>query len=153
MPAVSFFGGEFFGGEFFNVAAAVSAVAPRGTIALGGVRRKEVYRRVPTRKEISEARERFGLTDEIAVEAATAIAQIAARQAAASAAHRMDEQQRFEELHRELRLRGIEWDARYLEALNVQRERLIDAEIAQRIRTIREEQELLMILILLAAAA
>mgnify|MGYP001604107185 FL=1 len=65
----------------------------------------------------------------------------------------MDEQQRLEELHRELQLRGIEWDARYLEALNEQRERLLDAEIAQRLRKIREEQELLMFLMLVAAAA
>ena len=131
----------------FNV-----AVAPRGTIALGGLRRKEVYQRAPTRKEISEARERFGVTDEIAAEAAATIARIAARQAAALATHRMDEQQRLEELHRELQLRGIEWDARYLEVLNAQRERLLDAEIAQRLRKIREEQELLVFLMLVAAA-
>jgi len=62
-----------------------------------------------------------------------------------------DEQKRFEELLRELQLQGIEFDARYLEALNIQRERLIDAEISARYRLIREEEELIILLLMAAS--
>jgi hypothetical protein len=64
-----------------------------------------------------------------------------------------DAQKRFEELLRELELQGIEFDARYLEALNIQRERLIDAEIAARLRLIREDEELIILLLMAASVA
>jgi hypothetical protein len=64
-----------------------------------------------------------------------------------------DAQKRFDELLRELELQGIEFDARYLEALNIQRERLIDAEIAARLRLIREDEELLILLLMAASVA
>lgn len=104
-----------------------------------------LYERPPSRKEISKARERLGLQDKLAL---AAIAEIAARQAERL---ELDEQKRFEELSRELQLRGIEWEARYLEALNLERGRLIDAEIGRLLK--RKLTDETMILMLLAAAA
>ena len=104
-----------------------------------------LYERQPSRKEISKARERLGLQDKLAL---AAIAEIAARQAERL---ELDEQKRFEELSRELQLRGIEWEARYLEALNLERGRLIDAEIGRLLK--RKLTDETMILMLLAAAA
>ena len=99
-----------------------------------------------TKADISRDRERFGIRDEVA----DAIAQVAAQQAARL---EQDAQKRFEELNRELELRGLEWDARYLEELNIQRERLINAEIALRIRQAIMDDEALMLLVMMAAAA
>ena len=55
---------------------------------------------------------------------------------------------------RNLELEGLQFDARYLEALNQQREMLINAEIAARFRAlaIREEEEL-MLLVMIAAGS
>ena len=59
-----------------------------------------------------------------------------------------DEQKRFEELERELEARGIEWEAKYLELLNEERESLINEEIGRLLRRkIAEEEELLLILL------
>ena len=103
-----------------------------------------------SKRDISRARKRFGLDDgaDREVVAATVIADVAARQALVL---ERDSQKRFEELLRELQLQGIEFDARYLEALNIQRERLIDAEIAARYRLIREEEELIILLLMAAS--
>jgi len=70
----------------------------------------------------------------------------------------LDEQQRFEELTRELQLREIEFDSRYLEALNIQREALIDEEIGRLLKKTAEKKSLdsqneLALIILLAAIA
>lgn len=99
-----------------------------------------------TRSDVSRDRERFGLQDEIA----RAIAEVAAQQAERL---EQDKQKQFEELNRELELRGIEWDARYLESLNYERERLINAEIGLRLRQRLQDEEELMLLVLMAAAA
>lgn len=105
--------------------------------------------RARTRKQVSEARKRFGLEDTYKDErAAQVIANVAARQAEAL---EQDELKRFEELSRQLQLEGLEFDRRYLELLNQERERLIDLEIAQRFKYLREQEEI--ILMLLAAAA
>lgn len=60
-------------------------------------------------------------------DAAKVIAEVAERQA--EDLH-LDEQQRLEELTRELYLKGVEFEGRHLELLNIQRQRLIDGEIA-----------------------
>jgi hypothetical protein len=78
------------------------------------------------------------------------IADVAARQAERL---ELDAQKRFEELSRELQLKGIEWEARYLEALNIQREALIDAEIGARLRARLQGEEELLVLLLMAAAS
>ena len=102
-----------------------------------------LYPRPPSREQVSRDRERFGLRDAVSL----AIAEVAARQAQRL---ELDAQKRFEELSRELQLRGIEWEGRYLEALNVRRERLIDAEIGQRLR--RKLDDEMIVLMLLAAS-
>ena len=113
---------------------------PRGTVPwlsdLGARR---------TKRDISRERERYGIQDELAL---AAIAEVAARQAERL---ELDEQKRFEELSRELELRRIEWDARYLEALNVMRERLIGEEIAALMhRKLRDEEDILVLMMMAA---
>lgn len=104
-----------------------------------------LYPRPPDKLQISRARKRLGLEDEVA----RAIAEVAARQAKSL---ELDAQKRFEELNRELQLRGIEWQVRYLEALNAQREGLIDAEIALRLKEKLRTDEEMIVLMLLAAS-
>jgi hypothetical protein len=118
----------------------------------GVVPHPSLYPRPPNKQQISRARRRLGLYDgaDEEVVAATVIADVAARQALVL---ERDEQKRFEELLRKLELQGIEFDARYLEALNIQRERLIDAEIAARQRLIREDEEILILLLMAASVA
>ena len=105
----------------------------------------------PSKHEVSRARKRLGLEDEVASkEAEAVIAEVAARQVVRL---EQDAQKRFEELSRELQLRGIEWESRYLESLNVQREQLIDAEIIARLRSkLKGEDEQLVLLLLVAAS-
>lgn len=108
-----------------------------------------LYPRPPGREEVSRARERLGLKDSISEEkAAKVIADVAARQAESL---ERDEQKRFEELARQLEIEGLEFDARYLELLNQEREHLIDSEIARRLRAIRDQEEILLMLLMIAA--
>jgi len=62
-----------------------------------------------------------------------------------------DEHKRFEQLERELELKGITWEARYLEALNLRREYLIEQEIGTLLRKKIKDEEDRLILALLAA--
>ena len=71
------------------------------------------------------------LKQKVPEKAAKVIADVATRQAEGL---RLDEQQRLEELTRGLELEGIQWDKRYLELLNTQRQQLIDAEIGRLLR-------------------
>ena len=99
-----------------------------------------------TRKEISDERKRHGVIDDLAAQeiAAKTIADVAARQAESL---EQDQQKQFEELLREIELRGIKWEARYLEALRAQREALIDAEIARRLKQQYEDDAIIIMLI------
>ena len=100
-----------------------------------------------TRKDISRERERYGIQDELALEA---IAEVAARQAERL---EMDAQKRFEELARELELRRIDFDGRYLDAMNVMRERLITEEIAARLhRKLKDEADIILLLMMATGA-
>src|SRR4051812_46969320 len=101
------------------------------------------YQDQRSRESISKARARFGITDA----AAEVIAAVAARQAAEEAAQAAaaDEQRRYEEFSRELELRSLEFEGRYLEALS--------ALGAKKLAEIREQQELEDVLALLAIAA
>ena len=135
--AASFFGGEFFGGEFFNE----THVRPSGGIPYSGY---ETRKR--TKEEIQRERERLGILPR----AAQIINLIAARQVETLKA---DEQQRLEELTREMALEKIEWESRYLEMLNARRETLISAEIAMLLRKKLQDEENMVILMLLAASA
>lgn len=96
--------------------------------------------RARTKEEIRADRERFGIV------AAQVIAAVATSQAERL---EQDEQKRFDELLRELELREIKWDTRYLEALNRLRELMIDEEIARLLKLKIEEE--LMVLMLVAA--
>ncbi|MGH9426754.1 MAG: hypothetical protein ACRD2L_10700 [Terriglobia bacterium] len=68
-----------------------------------------------------------------------AIEQIAYRQAQSL---ELDKQKRFEDLSRELQIREIEWDSRYLELLNQRREALIDQEIGLLLRQKRDDDDI-----------
>ena len=112
----------------------------------GGWPADQGYRR--KREDVSEARKRLGLDDGYRV--STVIADVAVRQAERI---EQDQQKIFDELLRELELQGLEFDRRYLEALGVQRQRLIDAEIAARLQRLVKDDEELMLLVMIAAAS
>ena len=99
-----------------------------------------------TKRDVSKARERFGIPDEVRI----AIEAVAAQQAARL---EQDKQKHLDELAGELKLRKLQWQAGYLEALAVERERLINAEIALRLWQKLKDEENLMLLVLMAAAA
>lgn len=108
----------------------------------------DLPRRERSREEISRDRERFGLIDD---EAREAIAEVAARQAERD---EQDEQKRFDELYRELELRKIGFDARYLEALTAMREEMVRRrEEQQKLQLLRENDDMLLLMLLAAAAA
>lgn len=95
-----------------------------------------------TREDIRKDRARFG------IEVAEVISSVAARQAENLV---LDEQKRYEELSREITLRGLEFESRHLEALNIERQRLIDQEIGRLLRIKVAEEEAIMMLLVLAA--
>ena len=70
---------------------------------------------------------------------------IAKRQAQAL---ELDEQKRLEELVRELELKAIEWDSKYLELMNSERERLIDEEIKRLLRKKLDDDEAISLLLM-----
>lgn len=97
-----------------------------------------------TKEDIRKDRARFGIPEE----AAAVVASVAARQAEALEG---DAQKRFEELAGELKLREIHFEARFLEAMNTERQRLIDAEIGKYLRLKIEEEDLMLMLMVVAA--
>lgn len=82
-------------------------------------------------------------TDEDVVKAV--IEAVAQRQALAL---ELDEQKRLEELVRELELKAIEWDSRYLELMNSERQRLIDEEIRKLLRKKLDDDEAISLLLM-----
>jgi len=98
------------------------------------------------RPEDEDQLKRLGV-DAKAAEVVADVAELQARNLA------MDEQQRLEQLARELELKGIEWDSRYLKLLNAQREQLIDEEIGRPLRTkqvdLQAQQEASILLLLM----
>ncbi len=100
-----------------------------------------------SRKQISEDRERFGLKDAYALET---IVEVAQRQVARL---EVDPQKQYDELANELKLRQIEFAAGYLEALAIERERLISEELQRRLLQQQREDEQVISLVLLAAGA
>lgn len=134
--------GGSFGVAWGSSWGAGGATPPRGNAGpFGhghGVRRTEA--------DIRRAREKFGVLPK----AQAVLEEIAKRQAEAL---RLDEQQRLEELHRELTLQGIEWDSRYLQALNDLRERRINAEIASLLKQKLDSEETVLLMLMAAASA
>ena len=122
--------------------AAAAAVAPSGGFP--------AVDRGRTRREITRDRERFGIPDEERIRAEKIARQVAAAQAARL---EMDAQKQYDELSRELAIERIETRTEYLEAMNAERSRLIDAEIAVRLRFLREEEEVILLLLMAASAA
>lgn len=119
--ATSFFGGAFFGGEFFSGATTQTFS--------GGYYEHHPYWRPVKRRGIPD--EAVQIIDAVAIRQAEQLG--------------LDEQQRFEELTRELELKGITYEIRYLKALNELRERLIDEEIGKRLRQKRDANNMLLI--------
>ncbi len=95
---------------------------------------------IRSREDIEREREQHPLWPKV-------IDAVAARQARDL---HLDEQQRLEELSRELKLAGIAWESRYLERLNSVREKLINEELASRLQLQQANQDTL--LLLMAAA-
>ncbi len=105
---------------------------------------RDVFPHPRTPYEIRKEREKWGIlpkTQDI-------IEQVALRQA--EDLH-LDAQQRLEELERELEVAGIEWQTKYLTMLNAERERLINAEIAQRMGLLRDNEDATTILLLIGS--
>ena len=139
----NFFGGAFFGGGFFG----------GGTVQGGGGKHPSqglgytgYETRTRTKKEIQEERERLGILPR---KVERIIQDVALRQAQKL---ELDKHKQFEELSRELRVQKIEWEGRFLEVLNQEREKLIDREIESRLRFRLQEENDLMTLIVLAAS-
>ena len=139
----NFFGGAFFGGGFFGGGTVQGGGGYHPSQGLGYTGYET---RTRTRKEIQEERERLGILPR---KVERIIQDVALRQAEKL---ELDKQKQFEELSRELRVQKIEWEGRFLEVLNAEREKLIDREIASRLRFRLQEENDLMTLIVLAAS-
>ena len=96
------------------------------------------YDRGPTEEQRHRSRVLHGLEAEI-------VAEVAARQVAALD---LDAEQQQQELRGELALRKIELRSEHLQALSDQRQRLIDAEIAVRLRVVQDNQDILLLLMI-----
>lgn len=118
---------------------------PSGGWPTPGKRKKLHLPTYPTDAEIRKQREDWGILPKTAA----IISAVAQRQAEAA---QYDEQRYFEELSRELQLQGIEWESKYLELLNTQRVKLIDAELA-RLLKIQIDNEDMEIIIAITMAA
>lgn len=118
------------------------AEQPRGTVGwLYGKYAPGDRRR--TSSDILRDRERYGIPPA----ASAVISAVAHRQAETL---QTDAQKKYEELARELELRGIEWRGEYLEELNARLERLISAEIAARLKLMqaaRDDEDALVMLL------
>lgn len=142
MPG-NFFNGQFFGGGFFG--ANTPTVVDGGVKPSGGIP-ASFQIKARTRKDKALDRARFGIRDEYL----DLIMEVASSQVDRLEA---DPQKRFEELSRELELRKVQWDGKYLEVLNALRQQMIDEEIAERLQQkIKTEEEEMLMLVLGAAA-
>ena len=81
----------------------------------------------PTREQVRKQRQDWGILPK----AAEVIERVAERQAKELPGHRLDDGQRVDELIRELDAESVQWEGRYLDLLQAERERIITAEIAQ----------------------
>lgn len=127
---------------YITVTTPASTDTPRGTVGgLAPYKGHEVRKR--TKEEIRQAREKFGVLPRRIIE------KVATRQAERL---ETDQQKILDELHRELQISKIEWDARYLAALNELRTRLIEEEIGRRLKLKLMNQRTAAILLMAAAA-
>ena len=98
------------------------------------------------RPKDEEQLERLGITPQ----SAEIIADVAVRQVKDL---RLDEQQRLDELRGEMRLRGLEMESLHLQVLNAERERLINAEIASKLRLIQDNNDTVLLMLMVVAAS
>lgn len=120
---------------------------PSGGVPAPGFEVIKSLSRPKSSRSIREEREALGILPRTA----EAIAEVAAQQAEML---RLDELQRESHLREEFRLRGLEYEARYLALANAERERLIDREIALLLRRkLREEADVLALIALAASCA
>lgn len=101
------------------------------------------YAKGQTPEQLRKSREIFGLVEKV-------IQEVAKRQVETLQA---DAQKQYDELANELKLRNIEFEGRYLEALAVEREKLLDIEIKSLLQSRLAEEELGVFLMMVAAAA
>lgn len=101
-----------------------------GYLPHGGKRKRR------SKEELERARELFGIRSRHAAET---IIEVAARQAERN---ELDAQKQFDELRRELLLRGLKWNARYMEALAKYRETFVQEAM--------DEEDLLALLTMMA---
>ena len=139
--------GVSWGSSWFHPDAA-PPVVPTTPIGGGGI----PYQSPRSRKDISRARKRLGLEDEEYRKelALQVIKDVAKRQVEKL---ELDKHKQFEELSREIRLNKLEWEGRYLQDLNVERERLIDLEISARLKakilkTQQDDEEVMMLMLM-----
>ena len=96
-------------------------------------------------------RRRLEEDEELSRREKEALAAIAAQQVELL---RLDEAQRAQHAREELRLRGLEADTRLMEALNAERERLIDLQIAILLhRKMRDDADVIALLLIAASLA
>ncbi len=139
----NFFDGPFFDGPFFDA----GIVTPDGVISGGGSSPSQGYSghevQKRTKEDIRRDRERFGV---IPKQVEKVINEVAQRQALRD---EQDKQKQYDELAGELKLQNLDLEARYLEALGLQREALI----LQKMEEMRVRKVQILALLLLAAAA
>lgn len=131
----NFFGGAFFGGGFFGAGVSTSS---------GGYAH-DYGEKFRTRHDVQEAREKFGIIEPKAEKIIEAVAE---RQAKSL---EQDQQKQFEELSRELELQKVQWDTKYLEALNNYRDNLISQEIGRMLRQQVANKQTMALLMMAAA--
>lgn len=133
---------------FYSFTDGVAAPPPAPTVAppiRGG---RAFFEREAEREQRKVSREVSRETLRLPSQAQRVIEAVALRQVQKL---ERDELKRLEELTRELDLKGIEWETRYLEALNVRREALIDAEIAKLLKLKLEDEDTLLLMMLAAS--
>lgn len=136
---MSFFGGDFYGGGFYSVDTPVNVQDAH----LFGVRpsyRKKKKKKYVTFEEMLEAWQRALNPASVEIIQSVALRQVQTPD--------FDEQKRLEELERELEAADIEWDSRFLAAVKIERERLIDAEIKQRLKERMNEEDAILLIML-----
>lgn len=119
-------------GETVVVVPEVVVVSPSG----GGIFYANLGNKRRTKKDIQNARKEYGIAFDV-------IEEVAQRQ---SKDQNLDEQQRFDEFRGELELRNLEFENRYLIALNERREYLIKLGLIE-----KQQQDEEVILMMLAA--
>lgn len=125
---------------FYQFGAAGAAAAPAAGAA---IRYPGGHPFLGRSQERPERRKKHGIPQEVD----EIIKQVAASQVARLEA---DKQKQFEELERELELRALKWERKYLTALAEEREYLINQEIGRLLREkiLRDEEEAILAVLL-----